>query len=255
MAVTFNGDADALNQAVNQLAQILTGEEEDVRDVGKGFAMAVGFAALSDIQEAFIIKSRGGTGPMGIRWEPLKPQTIANRKIGRGDPSLPNINPLRPSLNAAQDALWKQVFASHMHRFSVSMDETEAKGHAAAIAWNTVKALGAKTKIELLGSRQVEILKDTSVLINSLTPGVLSGAHYSPPGSDGGDQQVFDCDPGKIIIGTEVDYAGTHQFGSRHVPARPYLPRDENDIPDNWWLNWMDAAAQALRASLILYFR
>lgn len=39
----------------------------------------IGVAILSDSQQAYRTKSRGGVGSDGIRWSPLKPSTIAKK--------------------------------------------------------------------------------------------------------------------------------------------------------------------------------
>ena len=48
--------------------------------------------------------------------------------------------------------------------------------------------------------------------------------------------------PDTVVVGTKVEYAGYHQFGTKHMPARPFFPIDEHgqltptvqrDIKDN----------------------
>ena len=48
--------------------------------------------------------------------------------------------------------------------------------------------------------------------------------------------------PDTVVVGTKVKYAGYHQFGTKHMPARPFFPIDERgqltptvqrDIKDN----------------------
>lgn len=31
-----------------------------------------------------------------------------------------------------------------------------------------------------------------------------------------------------VVVGTDRKYAGYHQFGTKHMPARPFMPLDEN---------------------------
>ena len=33
--------------------------------------------------------------------------------------------------------------------------------------------------------------------------------------------------PDTVVVGTKVKYAGYHQFGTKHMPARPFFPIDE----------------------------
>ena len=51
---------------------------------------------------------------------------------------------------------------------------------------------GAKTKVEVLGGRQVEILRDTGVLFNSLSPGREDQPYNGPEAT----QQVHDVKGG-----------------------------------------------------------
>ena len=48
--------------------------------------------------------------------------------------------------------------------------------------------------------------------------------------------------PDTVVVGTKVKYAGYHQFGTKHMPARPFFPIDkygqimpavQRDIKDN----------------------
>jgi phage gpG-like protein len=37
-----------------------------------------------------------------------------------------------------------------------------------------------------------------------------------------------------LELGTNVDYAGPHQYGTKHIPARPFFPRLEDGLPPAW---------------------
>jgi len=67
-----------------------------------------------------------------------------------------------------------------------------------------------------------EILRDTGVLLNSLSPGV------SVPG------QVLEVHPGEVIVGTNVPYAPFIHLGTPRMPARPLWPSPEK-WPSEWW--------------------
>jgi phage gpG-like protein len=76
------------------------------------------------------------------------------------------------------------------------------------------------------GSRyagRVEILRDTGRLLRSLTPGVDA---IGPEG-------VLRTPPGRVIVGTNVPYAGYQHRGTRRIPARPLWPLDGR-LPGNW---------------------
>lgn len=75
------------------------------------------------------------------------------------------------------------------------------------------------------GDGQVEILRDTGRLLNSLSPMVEGGA--------AGPDQLFTVGAGRVRVGTTVEYAKYHQDGGSK-PGRP--PRrpivwGENEIP------------------------
>ena len=117
-----------------------------------------------------------------------------------------------------------------------------------------LKEEGAKTKLEVYGNRQVEILRDTGVLFNSLSPGRLDDAggspSYSPPSGDGGDQQIFESLTNGVIVGTNVPYARIHNEGdaSKGIPARPIVPKVAPQVWLDRWTNvGMEAVANALR--------
>lgn len=44
----------------------------------------------------------------------------------------------------------------------------------------------------------------------------------------------FVQEPDTVVIGTKVDYAKYHQFGTKNMPARPFFPLDANGnlLPD-----------------------
>lgn len=181
-------------------------------------------ALLSKIQQAFIVKSRGGTDEAGIQWAHLQRSTIAQRRIGAGDllaigvkgAKVPK-NRVRGLLTASEDARWRGIFASRLAHFrAIGMDEGSAKGRAAQIAWAMLKASGAKTKLDALGSRQVDIGRDSNALFSSLTPGLESPA-----------DQVREVDPGRLTVGSNVPHA------AHFHKKRPLWPTDGR-LPDSW---------------------
>ncbi len=269
--IQFRGTRQDVRLVAAQLVAILAGRQPDVHGIARGFQLAIGFAALSDIKDAFIIKSRGGTDAMGIRWPPLSREYLAyGRRFGPGEQSrlkqgagLGRAHSKAPGgrkglLTAAQLKQWRKIYVRLLNRFILSEGEAEAKSHAAAIAWSVLKRHGAKTKLEVFGNRQVDILRDTGILLNSLSPGILSGSgpsvNYSPPSSDGGAEQIFDLQPGEVIVGTNVEYASAHQKGIG-VPQRKFLPDEANPVPTVWWARWLAVANAALVVSVAFLFQ
>ncbi len=202
----------------------------------------VGMMSLSLIQEAFDIKARGGTDAAGIKWPTLKPETIA---YGRRHPGLDKKRARaaadkRPLLTGGQNRLWCRIFVSRLRWFQrQGMDEKTAKGRAAAIAWKLVKERGGQTILEVYGATKVDILRDTAILRNSFSPAL--------PG--GNPAQVLRAGLGEVTVGTNVPYAGPHQYGKR-VPLRQYWPAN-NVLPPDWRRQLMTALMSGIRPLLI----
>jgi hypothetical protein len=258
--VYFRGSRDDARRIVRRLAPILAGKEPDDLGIARGVHMAVGVAALSDIKQDFIRKSRGETGEDGVKWKPLTKEYLAyGRRFGRGEQAAlkqaaglgkehrfaPGTN--KGLLTAAQLKEWRRLFAMHTARLSLSMSIEEAKSKAAAMAWNALKAQGAKTKLDVFGSRQVDIGRDTGILFNSISPGELGGAGptatYSKPTGPGGDQQAFEVLENGVIVGTNVAYAAAFNRRRRFIP-------DGSDVPMVWRERWMDVARQGILIGL-----
>lgn len=228
--VTFSGTADDAGRLLGVLPLILAGTHPDPYGLARLVQLRAANALLSQIRQDFIRKSRGVTGRDGIQWQPLKPETIAySRRTTRTERKSLGIRAKgsRRSLSPEQDRRWREVFASVMRqtRFS-SLSDKEAQAKAGAIAWATVKKEGAHTLLELLGSRKVDILRDTGELLRSFSPGVDD----KPSGADG---QVIEIPPGRIVVGSNKK--PWHHTGDpkRGLPARPFWPAD-GSIPDAW---------------------
>ena len=215
-------------------------------EAAKTVHTAVGLAALSDIKDDFVRKAKGGTGEDGETWPPLSREYLAyGRRFGGGekaqlkrDSGLGKGHRHRGLLSAAQDKRWKVIFASNLKRFAASMPLGAAKAKAAQIAWATLKREGAKTKLEVFGGRKVDILRDTGVLLNSISPGRLqTEGGYVPPAD-----QIFDLTESGVVVGTNVKYARRHNRGTGNMPKRQFLP--VNGAPQVWVDRWAKVAAQ-----------
>lgn len=264
MAIEFRGTRADVSRIARQLAGILAGREPDRLGIAKGFMLALGFGVLSSVKDAYVVKARGGTDAMGIKWPPLSPVTIANRRVGPGDIRRDPIIKEREKIRKRELAAIKREFGKQegalFERFLVSLDPRAARARARQIASARATRATGLTKVQAMGSRAVEILRDTGVLLNSLSPGRLSGSGagttYTKPSGEGGQEQFFQTTPGELIVGTNVEYAGTHQFGDllRNIPARPFLPEDENQISEVWWEDWLDIAVRSLEKGTELLF-
>ncbi len=241
-----------LESIVRSLPALLAGKTDDPYGIARGFKLRVAFAFFMVLKEAFIVKSRGGTDEAGIKWPPLSPEYLAyTRPMGRGGSGSrqpPNAGGSAPG-RAGNDgfmtpldlAIWRRDYAQALAWLSASEDPGLAKGHAAAIAWNKAKQRGVKTKLQVFGQRQVEILRDRGILFNSLSPGVLNengvDASYAPP-----ENQIVTDQPGMLIVGTNVPYAYYHQV---NPGRRPIWPKD-GTLPSAWMDEIIEVAVSGL---------
>jgi len=239
---------------INRLPQILSGSIPDEHQIASGFKARIGHTLLGLIQENFNELGRGGTGVDGTRWDPLTKEYLAyGRRFGDGEETalkkragLNSGHQFAPNgkkglLSLDQLKLWRKTYAHMLAKLLHKEMAGQAKAHAAAIAWIVVKKAGGKTKLEVFGNRQVQMLVDTGRLRGSITPGTLTenglGATNIPPSIKGGPDQVFEDTAGKIVVGTNVEYA-------KHLHKKRRLwPRE---IPAEWWEEILGVAVSGL---------
>lgn len=185
---------------------------------------------LSIIQEAFIIKARGGTDEAGITWKPLDPRTVAyhRRHPGLTRPrrqAAQSGRSSRPLLTDAQDTVWRRVYAQTLARLQRGgSNGPEAQATAAGAAWSVVKAMGGRTILAEYGNLPVEIGRDTGRLLNSLMAGSRDA--------------IVEVLQRSVVVGTNVEYA---EFFHK---MRPLWPERLPDV-------WQDRVAEAMVAGLM----
>jgi hypothetical protein len=222
--VTYRGTRPELREALHALPAVLAGTHPDPTGLARAVQLRVGVACLSQVQQDFLTKSRGGTGRDGIAWPPLDRRTVAyGRRATRGELKALGVSGKRSRgfLTPAQDRRWRQVYGSRLARLRLELPEAAARARAAQIAWAVVKREGARTKLDVLGGRTVDIGRDTGRMLRSLSPGVDD----RPSGDPG---QVFETPPGRVIVGSNVEYF------PRFHRRRPVWPSD-GTIPPAWW--------------------
>jgi len=106
------------------------------------------------------------------------------------------------------------------------------------IAARERKAKKAKKKASQKYAGKYDVLRDTGKLLRSLTPGVED----RPSRAEG---QVLRPGRGDVVVGTNVPYAAAHQNGTKHVPARPFLP-PPGKLPPAYEQPLLDAALRGV---------
>lgn len=239
--VVYRGtQADLVHLLTVDLPKLVEEGHGELASAVMGFYYRIANTVLSIVQRNFIVKSRGGTGTDGIKWKPLKPETIARRKATREELKALGVTGrrVRGFLTPEQDRRWRQVYAGVLHRMKFDgQAEASSKAKAAAIAWATVKREGAKTKLKLLGGRIVDILRDEGLLLRSFTPGVET----TTSGEDG---QIVRLIPRGVLVGSNQKPWHHHGIEGR-LPARPFWPED-GSIPPAWWPEITAAAGRGL---------
>lgn len=248
--IYFRGSREQARQVAYALARSLVGRDQKFVPVAKSVHTAIGIAALTTIQADFLVKSRGGTGEDGVKWKPLSPKYLAyGRRFGPGEKAaliaaagLPKGHRFRTGLDttkltAAEKKKYDSAYRKKYNRAVLSHFPEKAKQIARQHAIAELRKSGTVlqkhvSKLSVFGSRKVDILRDTSVLFNSLSPGATGG------------DKVFSLLGNGVIVGTNVEYASYHQEGTQHIPARPFLPTRE--IPEKWSQEWLDVGLEAV---------
>lgn len=217
-------------------------------DVASAMQVRLGMTALGLIKDAFVTKSKGGTDECGLKWPPLKRETIAYSRRHPGVPPAKERAGFSPSwmLTDKQRAKWWELYRRGLARFKGD------KSRAAKLAWAILKGMGAKTLIGEYGDTPVLILRDLGLLLNSLSPGVESSDRMpaNPPKVE---NQVFVVTGGSVIVGTNRKGAAAHHKG---IPGR--LPQrrlwaEPNQWPGEWWGDIADQGRMGY-IDILLYF-
>lgn len=197
----------------------------------KPLLLRVGLAMLGRIRRAFVTKARGGVDEAGDKWAPLSPKTLAYGRRGRtkGERGR-STRPSQALTKRQQDRWWA------LYRKWLAATKGD-NGRAARVAWSVLKEEGATTLLQKYGGRRAEILRDTGVLLNSLSPG------YTGP------EQVLRAQDGAIIVGTNRKGAAAHHKGDpkRGLPQRRLWPP-----PGKWPSRWWRDLLEQLRGGLLV---
>lgn len=216
--IQIKGSKRELRKAIKHLPGYISGAVPDVYGIGRTFKAFFAQAFWERVHKAYEVKSTGGADDTGTKWKPLSPATIAQRPLVPGERKSLGIKrneKVRGLLTPQQDLLWKGIFASTFKRLiAQGYGAGQAKAEAGQLAWAILKKMGAKTKLEVLGKRNVPIGIDSGDLYEATTPGKASVAGYQPPPN-----QKFISRRGGIEIGIKLPYATKFHKVRRIWPA------------------------------------
>lgn len=243
MRIAWRGTTPQVQKLVSQLGRAVAGRPEapELAEAAKGIQLRMGVVLLSKVQQAFIIKSRGGTGSDGIQWPPLDPRTIAARRSRYKGTRRPPDAP-RGLLTQKQDRFWRRAYASLLsHLLAQGEPLDRAREIAARTAWaRVIKEQNADTLIAKYGKKKVDVLRDTGELLRSLQPGFDD----QPSGAPG---QVFRLTAGNITVGTNKK-PWHHRGIPGRLPARPLWP---DQLPLAWRKAIIAAARRGMTQAVI----
>ena len=182
----------------------IAGTKPDRYGFGRKFLEGFYYDLLLEVRRAFLQKSRGGADDGGNKWKPLADSTIERRLKNRGP------------MDSADKA--------RLRMFLRSLTGSERKKQQ---TYRELVAQRAAQRYRRKASGGVEILRDTGVLLNSISP--------KRPGEVpvGG---IFRVRPGAIEVGSSVPYFQPHQQGGGPRKDRPPQRRIFWDrIPASVW--------------------
>ena len=160
-------------------------------------------------------------------WPPLKKSTIAMRPIRKGELAQTGLTRRsgtalgdreRGLLSPRENDEWKRIYSKTLSQLMLIMEPERAKSIAAATAWKKMKERGARTKKEVLGTRDALIMRVTDSIYNSLKPSKPGTRGYRPRKN-----QIYEQAGKTLRLGTEVEYAKFHN------KTRPVIPENANE--------------------------
>jgi hypothetical protein len=229
----FRTTRDVVN-AVVRITDAAAGRVPSLRAAAEAILTRIGVALLSQIQQDFITKSRGGVGRDGIQWKPLSPETIARRTASPKDEKA-----VRERLAQVRRRIFEEAFA----RYSTYMPAAKARQWASNAADQWMAAEWKKIRKEVLSARDVDILRDTGILLRSFSPGFDASPSYA-------EGQIFDLGDGRVTVGSSEKPWHQNGDGGR-LPARPAWPQDGR-IPAAWWPAIHVAAQRGIREAMFM---
>jgi len=217
------GAAVELNLA--EVAAWAQGVGNELSTMDWGAPLKVGaLVATRQAKENF----EGQHEPDGTPWQPLKPATIAGRRLGKEDRKAITLKARAPFMTGSQKyKMGKEISAKTeelkaTHGLSHSAARGLATAHVEA-RWRDEEGHSIRTKSSILSARSVQILRDTGVLMGSV---IGQGR--------GAENHLMELTKNIVNVGSILDYAPPHQFGapSKNIPARPFLGFTEQNVDE-----------------------
>lgn len=234
---------------INNIPLYISGERFDRFGIGRVFWSTLANEFYGKAYQSFKVRSEGGSDGLGNSFPPLAKSTIASRPIQRG--SLGGLGLTKRSgtalgdrkrglLSPREDDEWKRLYSTSMRKLALILPYKTAQQISAAIAWKKLKEKGAKTKKEVLGSRNVLIMRVTDSIFNSLKPSKSGSQGYRPRKN-----QIYEQVGKTLVLGTEVSYAKFHNS------TRPVIPNNAQQWADEATSSAFSAVANHIANNVI----
>lgn len=78
--VRWRGTKEELLAELRVLPAVLAGRAPDPLGLSAAFLREIGTEILNQVKLDFLVKSAGGVGSDGVKWHPLKPETLERRR-------------------------------------------------------------------------------------------------------------------------------------------------------------------------------
>lgn len=209
-----------LTRLLKDFPNIIAGKKNDIRGIRKAYWSGFANSMFHDIQVAFDLKADLQTDELGDSWQDLSPITKAySRRAREGDLTAAEKNNLRNYrtkglLSSEQTKIWRGFFNRQRLKLLREGSPPNVAANVAAVqAWAFIKTQGGVTKMQKLGFRKLQVLKDYKRLYKSLSQGTFNGTDYKPPNNT----QIFRITRNGLVIGTKDKKAAYHHKG---IPGR-----------------------------------
>lgn len=219
-----------LKRVLKDFPAIIAGTKQDIRGIRNAYWSGFANSMFGDIQKAYDQKANLETDELGDSWQDLSPYTKAYSRAARqGDLTEAEKRNLRNYrtkglLDAQQTKVWRGFFnKTRLKLMREGSPPNIATNVAAVQAWAFIKSQGGTTKLDRLGYRKLQVLKDYKMLYKSLSQGTFNGYVYKPPNN----VQIFKIRRDGLEIGTRDKKATFHHRGIKgKLPQRRLWPED-----------------------------